>query len=255
MASLTSPFVNDPIELRKNFSEDDLQLVISAVYKQVLGNIGLMESQRLTSAESLLRNGDISVRNFVRMVAQSELYQSKFFSSSSPYRFIELNCKHLLGRAPEDQAEISSHVQTYNGEGYVVEINSYIDSEEYNNNFGENTVPYPRSVSSQTGIKNIVFNRTVSLLGGRATSDNSGQAQLTSSIGSNISQKIKLASSGVNKGYANTSKKFCIVVSKSGKTPVNKLSNASYVVSYSSLSKNIQNIQKKGGTIVSISEV
>ncbi len=43
MASLTSPFVNDPIELRKNFSEDDLQLVISAVYKQVLGKFGLME--------------------------------------------------------------------------------------------------------------------------------------------------------------------------------------------------------------------
>ena len=255
MASLTKSFISDPVELRTNFTEDDLQVVISAVYRQVLGNIGLMESQRLTSAESLLRNGDITVRNFVRMVAQSEFYQSKFFSSSSPYRFIELNCKHLLGRAPLDQSEISQHVQTYNEQGYVAEINSYIDSEEYSSNFGENTVPYPRSVNSQTGIKNIVFNRTVSLLSGYATSDSSGQAKLTSSVGANLPQKIKVASPSISKGYTNTAKKFRIVVTKSGTTPVNKKSNVSYTVNYSNLSKNIQNIQKKGGTIVSISEV
>ena len=255
MSSLTTPFISDPIELRKDFTEDDLQVIITAVYRQVLGNIHLMESQRLTSAESLLRNGDITVRNFVRMVAQSELYQSKFFNSSSPYRFIELNCKHLLGRAPLDQSEISEHVQTYNEQGYVAEINSYIDSEEYNSNFGENIVPYPRSVNSQTGIKNVVFNRTVSLLNGFATSDSSGKAQLISSVGANMAEKIKVSSPGVAKGYTNTAKKFRIVVSKSGITPVNRKSVASYTVSYSNLSKNIQNIQKKGGTIVSISEV
>ena len=255
MANLTEAFTIDPVELWEDATEDQLQLVIRAVYKQVLGNVHLMESQRLSSAESLLRNGDITVRNFIRMLAQSELYQSKFFNNSSPYRFIELNCKHLLGRAPLDQSEISQHVQTYHEQGYVAEINSYIDSEEYSSNFGENTVPYPRSVNSQTGIKNIVFNRTVSLLNGYATSDNSGQAKLTSSVGANLPQKIKVTSTGVNKGYTNTSKKFRIVVSKSGKTPVNKQSNVSYTVSYTNLSKNIQNIHKKGGKILSISEV
>ena len=255
MTTLTKSFVSDPIELRKDFTEDDLQIVITAVYRQVLGNAHVMESERLTSAESLLRNGDITVRNFVRAVAQSELYQSLFFNSSSPYRFIELNCKHLLGRAPKDQSEISEHVQIYNTQGYVAEINSYIDSEEYSSNFGENIVPYPRSVSSQTGIKNIVFNRTVSLLNGFATSDSSGQAQLTSSVGANMAEKIKVASPGVAKGYTNTAKRFRIVVSKSGITPVNKKSVAFYDVNYSNLSKNIQNIHKKGGKIVSISEL
>ena len=87
MATITNSFTNDRIELRQNFTEDDLQVVINAVYRQVLGNIHLMESERLTSAESMLRNGDITVRNFVRMVAQSDLYQDRFFSSSSSYRF------------------------------------------------------------------------------------------------------------------------------------------------------------------------
>lgn len=255
MASLTEAFINDSLELRENATEDDLQLIIRAVYKQVLGNVHLMESQRLVSAESLLRNGDITVRNFVRMVAQSELYQSLFFNNSSPYRFIELNCKHLLGRSPLDQAEISSHVQTYNEEGYVAEINSYIDSEEYNQAFGENIVPYPRSISTQTGIKNAVFNRTVSLLSGFATSDSSNKAELISSIGANMPQKIKIQSSGIGKAYTNTGKKFLISVAKSGTTPVFKQTKINYTVSYDRLSKQIQNIQKTGGKILSISEV
>jgi hypothetical protein len=86
----------DPVELRPAASEDDLQTVIRAVYRQVLGNTHVMDSQRLSSAESLLRNGDITVRGFVRLVAQSDLYQSLFFDTASPYRFIELNFKHLL---------------------------------------------------------------------------------------------------------------------------------------------------------------
>ena len=87
MASLTQAFIAEPVELWQDATEDDLQLVIRAAYRQVLGNVHLMESQRLDSAESLLRNGDITVRNFVRMVAQSELYKSLFFNFSSPFSF------------------------------------------------------------------------------------------------------------------------------------------------------------------------
>ena len=36
-----------PVELRPNFTEDDLQTVIRAVYKQVLGNAHLLEGDRL----------------------------------------------------------------------------------------------------------------------------------------------------------------------------------------------------------------
>ncbi len=96
-----------------------------------------MESNCLLSAESQLRNGEISVWGFVTKVAQSDFYQSLFFSSNNQYRFIELNYKHLLGRAPQDQTEISQHVQIYNEQGYEAEIDSYIDSEEYSENFGE----------------------------------------------------------------------------------------------------------------------
>ena len=46
-----------PTELRANASEDDVQAVIWAAYRQVFGNDHVMQAERLTSAESLLRQG------------------------------------------------------------------------------------------------------------------------------------------------------------------------------------------------------
>ena len=92
-------------------------------------------------------------------------------------------------------------------------------------------------------------------MSGFATSDSSNKAQLISAVGANIPQKIKVRSSGIGKPSSNTKKKFQITVSKSGTTPVFKQSNVTYTVSYAQLSKRIQNIQKTGGKILSISEV
>ncbi len=245
----------EPLELRAYASEDDWQAVIRAVYKQVLGNAYLMESERLASGESLLRHGDLTVRGFVRIVAQSELYQSQFFHNCSPYRFIELNYKHLLGRAPQEQREISEHVQIYNEQGYEVEIDSYIDSDEYIENFGENIVPYPRSVRSQTGIKNVGFNRMFSLLRGFPTSDRGKSAQLISDVAGNLATKVKAAAVGNGANYGNTGKRFRIEVTKAGLALRFKRSNATYEVSYAQMSEKIQNIHQTGGKILRITEV
>lgn len=254
MSSLTAAYVDRPTELRINATEDDLQGVIRAAYRQVLGNIHVMDSQRLTSAESMLRNGDITVKEFIRRIAQSDLYQSLFFSNNSPYRSIELNCKHLLGRAPLDQAEISQHVQTYNEKGYEADIDSYIDSAEYSENFGENTVPYPRSIRSQTGIKNVVYNRTLSLLGGYATSDSSKQAQLIDTVAANIPQKIKMASSSQGSAYSNTDKRFRLTILNLGSTNA-RAKTTTVEIGYAQLSQKIKNVQRSGGKILSITEV
>jgi phycoerythrin-associated linker protein len=242
---------SEPIELRNSASEDDLQTVIRAAYRQVLGNYHVMESQRVTSAESQLRNGDITVREFVRAIANSALYQSRFFDNASAYHFVELNCKHLLGRAPHDQAEISTHVQRYNASGYEAEINSYIDSDEYLAKFGENTVPYPTGAQTQAGQKNVGFNRTFALMRGYAS--NSGkQAQLISDLGSNLSTKISQPKQGG--AIASTSKRFRITAVKTVSGGRTARSNMSVEVGYQQLSARIQNIQKAGGKILSVTE-
>lgn len=244
----------DPIELRANASEDDLQTVIRAVYRQVLGNAHVLESQRLTSAESLLRNGDITVRGFIRLVAQSALYRARCFENSSPYRFIELNFKHLLGRAPDDQAEISVHVETCITKGYEAEIDSYIDSDEYIANFGENTVPYSRGSQTQTDLKNVNFNRTFAINRGFAANDGGKQAKLISDIASNLPTKIVPPGKGSGAASA-AGKRFRITITKASFGPRVSRSNATFDVGYDQLSQKIQNIQKTGGKIVSITEI
>jgi hypothetical protein len=243
------------IELRDRTDEDNVVAVIRAAYRQVLGNAHVMESQRLTSAESMLRNGDLSVRGFIRAIAQSDLYRSLFFDTSSPYRFIELNCKHLLGRAPISQAEISQHVRLYNERGYAAEIDSYIDSDEYGANFGEHTVPYSQGNRTQVGIDNVNFNRTFVLDRGFASYDAANkQAKLISDVAGNRPTKIAFPVGGSGT-YANTSKRFRIAVAKASFGRRVTRSNATFEVGYSQLSKQIQNIHKTGGKILSITEI
>jgi phycoerythrin-associated linker protein len=208
----------------------------------------------LTSAESMLRNGDVTVRGFVRLVAYSDLYRSLFFENASAYRFVEVNCNHFLGRAPQSQAEISDHVQRYNASGYEAEIDSYLDSEEYLDSFGEDMVPYAKGASSQVGQSNVTFNRTFALNRGFAAKSSGQSAKLTSDLGANLSTKISAPTSVVG-GYTNTAKRFRITVSKAKGGPQTRRSNQSYEVGYGQLSQQLQVIQKSGGRIVSISEV
>ena len=249
-------FEVEPLELRPNATEEDVQAVIRAVYRQVLGNQYVMDSDRLSSAESQLRNGEITVRGFVRKVAQSSLYQSLFFNGAYQYRFIELNYKHLLGRAPQAQAEISYHVQLYSEQGYEAEIDSYIDSNEYSRNFGEWTVPYPCGIRSQVGLKNDAFNRIFSLLRGPATNDSDSRPRLIASIGAGLPTPIQPPAVGNGANYGNTGKRYSFTYSTSqGPARLNRFSKQEQVVSYEQMSSFVQKIHKQGGKILSVTEL
>lgn len=148
---------SNPVELWRGASLDEIEVVIRAIYRQVLGNAHIMDSERLVVLESQLRQSDISVREFVRNLAKSELYRSRFFNNCYRYRAIELNFKHLLGRAPDDYSETVHHSQILDEQGYDADIDSYIDSDEYLDAFGENIVPFERGFQTQPGKKILGF--------------------------------------------------------------------------------------------------
>jgi hypothetical protein len=189
------------VTLPLNFTQEELQGVLNAVYRQVFGNTYVMENERPIIAESQLKNGQLTVRGFIRQLAKSEVYKSRFLYKASQNRFIELNHKLLLGRAPFDQGEISRHLDLWVNEGYDAEIDSYLDSAEYQETFGENTVPYFRGFKYQVGQTAEAFNRLVRLYDGWAGSDtdrNIGghSARLTANLargGSGLSPFIELA--------------------------------------------------------------
>ncbi len=241
------------LELWPTRSTEDLNVVIRAVYKQVLGNPHVMESERLVAAESQLCNGDISVREFVRAVAKSDFYKSRYFEACAPYRFVELNFSHLLGRAPQDQREVSLHIIRCVAEGYDAEIDSYIDSDEYLTAFGENNVPCSRGKSSAGNATQIGFNRIFALDRGPAQLDSAVKAsQLVGSIGGNKTIAIKPSTNTVI--GSGTEKRLRILVS-GGKGNTRHVNTREYLVSASKMSSQIQYIHRTGSKILSITEV
>ena len=250
------------VELRSDRTQEEVEVVIRAAYRQVLGNEYLMDVERLVSAESLLRQGEITVRGFVLAIAQSELYREKFFHSNSQTRFIELNYKHLLGRAPEDELEISYHVDLYNSRGYEAEINSYIDSAEYLENFGENVVPYYRGFKSQTGLKNVGFGRIFQLYRGYASSDRAqGQKQgrLTWELAKNIASPIYPTSTkalaGISSGSRGETYRIRLTQKASPNSTVVRQSTTELLVPYEQLSSKLQQLNRKGSKVISITPV
>lgn len=247
-----------PVESWSISTTDDKQAVIRAVYRQVLGNPHVMESERLVSAESQYCDGSLTVRELVRAVAKSDFYRSRYFESCAPYRFVELNFKHLLGRAPHDQAELSEHICLCIEKGYDAEIDSYIDSVEYSENFGEDIVPYYQGATTQVGQKQSVYNRTLALLRGDAEVDSYNKASvLVAAVATNSPTKITPASKGGRLGgYKDaTEKTFKILVSGSKFDSPRRRSTTEYIVSGAKMTPQIQRINRTGATIVSITEV
>lgn len=265
------------VELRPDWTESDLQTVFRAVYRQVLGNDYIMKSERLTSAESLLRQGSITVREFVRAVAKSELYKNKFFYPNSNQRFAELNFKHLLGRPPYDEAELASHTSLCEVEGYDAEIDSYIDSIEYETKFGNNVVPYYTGFMVGTGSRTVGFSRMFRLYRGYASSDRGsvgGKApRLMGELGQNqASTIVKPSSGGTNWKHAAAIPQDAAPKKALGGTPEEsgrmyrievtgilqpgypkvRRSATAFLVPYERLSQKYQEIVKKGGRIVSV---
>ena len=89
----------------------------------------------------------------------------------SPQRGIELNFKHLLGRAPLNQAEMSAYISLLASVGHDAVIDSIIDSAEFIEVFGDETVPYSRSFTSAAGVPTSGFPAIAALERGFAISD------------------------------------------------------------------------------------
>ncbi|HJN36384.1 MAG: phycobilisome rod-core linker polypeptide [Prochlorococcus sp.] len=243
-------------------SADQLASLIRSCYRQVMGNPHLMEFERCISAESKFLDGYLSTREFVRAIGLSSEYRSRFFETNAPYRFIELNFKHFLGRAPQSQAEVSEHIRLLADQGYEAEICSYIDSSEYQSTFGEDTVPYVR-ILSENGRSQVAFNRHLCLAEGYAASDTvlTSSALVTSVATETVPSGWSKTTTRINRTGAQsgspdpTTKRFRIVVAGQPAGARQRTANSSYLVSGKDMSSQMKYIHARGGRILSITEV
>jgi phycoerythrin-associated linker protein len=257
-----------------NATENDKDVLIRAVYRQVLGNQYVMSSERLQGPESLFKRGYLSMREFVRQVAKSGLYKSKFFESTNPYRFIELNFKHLLGRAPQNKEEMLHHFTILQEQGYDAEIDSYLDSAEYQQRFGEEVVPYIHGWDYSVGQQGLQFSYILQLTRGAAGASVRGdllknQSRLNPAVHSESPLPVvspnakgsvfrKVTSDGVTRqgvGSGEEGRTFRVEITGFNNYRLHKRSNRVRFIPFNKLLEYQQQIQREGGRIASITPV
>jgi phycoerythrin-associated linker protein len=254
-------------------SEGDKAALIRAVYQQVLGRQYVMANERLEGPESLFKRGYLSVREFVRQVAKSNLYRDRFFTSTNPYRFIELNFKHLLGRAPQNKAEMLHHFTILQEKGYDAEIDSYIDSAEYQQRFGEEGVPYLHGWNYSIGQQGLQFSYMLQLSRGASASVKGDIAKNQSRLNPSIHAEApipvvspnakgsvfrKVTSDGITRqgvGAGEGGRTFRVEISGFNNYRLHKRSNRVRFIPFSKLLEYQQQIHREGGRIASITPV
>jgi phycoerythrin-associated linker protein len=254
-------------------SSDDKAAIIRAVYLQVLGNQYVMSSERLEGPESLFKRGYLSVREFVRQVAKSGLYRTKFFESTNPYRFIELNFKHLLGRAPQNKAEMLHHFTILQEQGYDAEIDSYLDSAEYQERFGEEGVPYLHGWNYSAGQQGLQFSYMLQLVRGTAASIKGditkNQSRLNPSVHAEMPVPVvspmakgnvfrKVSADGVTRqgvGSGEEGRTYRVEITGFNNYRLHKRSNRVRFIPFNKLLAYQQQIHREGGRIASITPV
>jgi phycobilisome rod-core linker protein len=124
------------------FSPGDMGDLINAAYRQIFFHA--FKWDREIILESQLRNRQITVRDFIRGLILSNTFLDSFYSKNSNYRFVEHCVQKILGRRVYSEAEKiswSAIVMTKGVKGFIDDL---LNSAEYIDNFGENTVPFHR---------------------------------------------------------------------------------------------------------------
>jgi len=257
-----------------NGAEDEKSKLIYAVYQQVLGRQYVLASERLEGPESLFRRGYLSVREFVRQVAKSGEYRRRFFDDTNAYRFIELNFKHLLGRAPQDKAEALHHFTILQEKGFDAEIDSYLDSAEYQERFGEEQVPYLHGWNYSVGQQGLQFSYMLQLTRGGAGASVRGdllktQSRLNPSVHAELPLPVvspnakgsvfrKVSSDGVTRqgvGAGEEGRTFRVEITGFSNFRLHKRSNRVRFIPFNKLLEYQQQIHREGGRIASITPV
>jgi len=117
--------------------------VIEAAYRQIFFHA--FKVDRDHTLESQLRNGQITVRDFIRSLCLSDTFNRSFYTLNSNYKVARHLVEKLLGRKTHGKSEEIAWSAVLMTRGIKGMVDDILDSEEYLNAFGYDTVPYHRN--------------------------------------------------------------------------------------------------------------
>ncbi len=136
--------------MKPGLSTVEKQDVVKAAYRQVFErDIIRAYSLNISYLESLVKNGEISMKEFIRRLGKSPLYRKQFYEPFVNSRVVELAARHFLGKGLSSTEEFSKYFDIVTKGGLSTLVNAMVDSQEYSDYFGEETVPYLRGLGQE----------------------------------------------------------------------------------------------------------
>jgi phycobilisome core-membrane linker protein len=136
--------------MKPGLSSSEKQEIVKAAYRQIFErDITRAYSQSISYLESQVKNGSISMKEFVRRLGKSPLYQKQFYEPFINSRALELAFRQFLGRGPSSREEVQEYFSIVSKGGLPALVDALVDSKEYSDYFGEETVPYLRGLGQE----------------------------------------------------------------------------------------------------------
>jgi phycobilisome rod-core linker protein len=137
-------------------SPSQIDTLIGVAYRQIFFHAFAADREKFL--ESQLRNGQITVRDFIRGLCLSNTFTNSFYNLNSNYRFVEHCVQKILGRDVYSDAEKIAWSIVIGTKGRAGFINDLLNSEEYLENFGDSIVPFQRRRVLPSGASELPFN-------------------------------------------------------------------------------------------------
>jgi phycobilisome rod-core linker protein len=120
----------------------EFDALITGAYRQIFHEQQMLVSNRQPQLESQLKSRQITVKDFIVGLATCDSFRRLNYDANNNYRFVELCVQRILGRQVYNQREKMAWSIVLATRGLNSFIHDLVSTEEYNNNFGDNTVPY-----------------------------------------------------------------------------------------------------------------
>lgn len=133
--------------IKPNLPDIEKNEVLQAAYRQIFErDITPLYGETLLELASQLKSGLWSMKEFIRQLGKSRLYRQLYYEPYTLSRSIELACRHFLGRGLSCLEEFQGYFEVVSNQGFSALVDTLINSQEYADYFGEETVPYIRGL-------------------------------------------------------------------------------------------------------------
>lgn len=136
--------------MKTSLSAEEKNIIIKACYRQVFErDIAKAYSLEFADLESQVKNGTLSIKEFIRSLGKSSIYRKQFFEPFVNSRVVELAFRHFLGRGLSSLEEFQKYFSILSKRGLDGLVDSILNSAEYADYFAEETVPYLRGLGEE----------------------------------------------------------------------------------------------------------